>query len=231
MKIVILAAGLGSRLRNGKSEAPKPLTVLTDGQSIMQKQIEGLTKYFSLDDIIVVVGYKMSLIMEEFPMLTFVYNQDFSTNNTSKSLLRALRKIKNESVLWLNGDVVFDAKLVNDLSKGVEDNHSFVSVNNSKVSEEEVKYTLKDDGCIDKLSKVVDGGLGEAVGINYIAANDLEAFKTSLERCEENDYFERGIEYMIESGARIKPLDISNYFCMEVDFQEDLTRVNEQLQG
>ena len=39
MKIVILAAGIGSRLGN---PLPKPLTLLKNGQSIMQQQIENL---------------------------------------------------------------------------------------------------------------------------------------------------------------------------------------------
>jgi hypothetical protein len=53
MKIIILAAGIGSRLGN---PAPKPLTVLQNGKSIMQMQIEQFTKYFNPDNIMVVVG-------------------------------------------------------------------------------------------------------------------------------------------------------------------------------
>ena len=229
MKVVILAAGLGSRLRQGVSETPKPLTRLDDGQTIMEKQISNISKYFDLDDITLVVGYKMSLIMEAFPDLSYVYNQDFSTNNTSKSLLKALKKVKGESVLWLNGDVVFDSVLFDDLLDTISSNSSFVSVNNSKVSDEEVKYTLNEEGFIKELSKKVSGGLGEAVGINFISSEDLEVFKVSLEKCDDNDYFERGIEYMIETGARFQAVDISNHFCMEVDFQEDLARVNESI--
>ena len=229
MKIVILAAGLGSRLRQGVSETPKPLTRLSDGQTIMEKQISNIATYFDLDDVIVVVGYKMSLIMEEFSNLSFVYNQDFSTNNTSKSLLKALKKVKGEPVLWLNGDVVFDSILFDDLKESINTDKSFVCVNNSKVSDEEVKYTLNNDGYIKELSKQVVGGLGEAVGINFVSSKDLGAYKASLEKCEENDYFERGIEFLIESGAEFEALDISKHFCMEVDFQEDLARVNESI--
>ena len=48
MKVIILAAGVGSRL--GKS-APKSLTKLVDGKSILQHQIEGLTKYIDYKNI------------------------------------------------------------------------------------------------------------------------------------------------------------------------------------
>src|SRR6185436_1074097 len=101
LKAVILAAGMGSRL--GRPH-PKPLTKLVNGKTIMAQQIENLTQYIDLHQIAVIVGFKMELIMEEFPDLTFVYNPDFDTSNTSKSLLRGLRKCQGDDVVWLNGD-------------------------------------------------------------------------------------------------------------------------------
>ena len=108
MKIVILAAGIGSRLGN---PFPKPLTKLNNGKSIMEMQIENITSRFDIDDINVVVGFKKNLIMERFPNLTYIYNPFFDTTNTSKSLLSALKKNKDSSILWFNGDVVFDEKI------------------------------------------------------------------------------------------------------------------------
>ncbi len=231
MKIVILAAGLGSRLREGVTDKPKPLTMLRSGVSIMENQVLSISSNFNIHDVFVVVGYKMNLIMEEFPSLSYVYNPDFSSTNTSKSLLTALHKINTDSVLWFNGDVVFDSKLLEDLKEMILADQSFVCVNNSKVADEEIKYTLDSSGNIKELSKTVKGGLGEAVGINFISSQDLELFKGSLADCEDNDYFERGLEFIIDKGAKIKPLDISSHFCMEVDFQGDLAEVNKAFVG
>lgn len=229
MKIIILAAGLGSRLREGASEVPKPLTRLDNGQTIMERQVLNISNYFDVHDIMVVVGYKAGIIMEEFPHLTYIYNQDFSSNNTSKSLLKALMKVKDEPVLWFNGDVVFDESLLESLLTTIEAGKSFVSVNNSKVSEEEVKYLLDSNGFLKELSKQVENGLGEAIGINFIGKEELDNFKNMLKKCDDNDYFERGIEYLIDDDAKISVIDISKHFCMEVDFQEDLKAVNESL--
>jgi len=63
MKAVILAAGIGSRLGN---PYPKPLTMLDNGCSIMQCQVKNLLRYFSIDNIYAVVGFKKELIMEAF---------------------------------------------------------------------------------------------------------------------------------------------------------------------
>ena len=223
IKIIILAAGIGSRLGN---PFPKPLTPLKDGKSIMQKQVDNISEFFDVNDISVVVGFKKDLIMERFPDLTYVYNQFFDQTNTSKSLLKALKKNKNNSVLWLNGDVVFDQKLFSVLQKDIEGQNSFIAVNTARVADEEVKYTLK-NGFVYELSKEVKNGLGEAVGINFIAAKDMAVFIEYLEQCGDNDYFEKGLELAIKNDQlELKAVDISEYDCIEVDFVEDLDNAN-----
>jgi len=224
MKIVILAAGIGSRLGN---PLPKPLTLLKSGKTIMQQQIDNLTKYFDEDSISIVVGFKKELILESFPDMTFIYNQFFDQTNTSKSLLKALKKNHRDSVMWLNGDVVFDAEVMKVLTPLMVANKSFVCVNTQKVGEEEVKYTLDEKGFIKELSKKVEKGIGEAVGINFISSKDINTLIARLEGCNANDYFERGIEMAIEKdGMKVTAVDISNFRVMEIDFKEDLDNAN-----
>jgi choline kinase len=226
MKIIILAAGIGSRLGN---PFPKPLTPLKNGKSIMKMQVENMTSRYDVDDINVVVGFKKDLIMERFPELTYVYNPFFDQTNTSKSLLRALKKYKDKSVLWINGDVVFDKHIFDKLQPLITAKISFVAVNTNKVGEEEVKYVLK-EGYINQLSKTVKNGAGEAVGINFISSDDIPIFINRLEECDNNDYFERGLELAInKDDLKIKAVDISQYNCMEIDFIEDLENANNML--
>jgi choline kinase len=104
---------------------------------------------------------------------------------------------------------------------------SFVCVNTSATAEEEVKYTVDAKGHINALSKQVQNALGEAVGINFISKHHKASVIKYLEECAENDYFERGLELAIEKvGIEIEPVDISDLFAVEVDFQADLDRAN-----
>lgn len=193
----------------------------------MQQQVENLSAYFDINDIMVVVGFKKDLVMEEYPDLAFIYNPEFDRTNTSKSLLRGLYKCSDEGVLWLNGDVVFDASILQRLSEYIEKEQSFVAVNNSMVGEEEVKYSLNNNGYIAEISKQVKNAPGEAVGINFISAGDLASFVRRLEECDDNDYFERGLELAIEKdNIHVTPVDISDFRCIEVDFKEDLDAAN-----
>lgn len=225
LQIVILAAGMGSRL--GRS-LPKPLTELSDGRSIMQQQHDNVRAAFGRNArITTVVGYKAETIVEAFPDVDYVYNERYDETNTSKSLLRALSASGTGGVLWMNGDVVFDPRVLGRAIAHIERKESFVAVNTASVSDEEVKYTVTAEGFIDELSKTVVGGIGEAVGINYIASRDKAAFISQLKRVGDQDYFERGLELAIaENALRITPLDISDLYAVEVDFAEDLERAN-----
>jgi choline kinase len=229
VQVVILAAGMGTRL--GKPW-PKPLTQLSDGRSIMTQQMQNVKKVFSDEArITVVVGFKLEMIMEAHPDASFVYNENYDQTNTSKSLLKALRASQESGVLWLNGDVVFDPRVLERIAGHIKSDKSFVCVNTSAVAEEEVKYTVDADGNIKELSKTVVGGLGEAVGINFISSHEKAAAIAQLDACGDQDYFERGLELAIQkNGLKMEPIDISDLFAVEVDFQDDLDRANKAIQ-
>lgn len=227
-QIVILAAGMGTRLAR---PLPKPLTELRDGRSIMRQQFDNIESAFGESSrVMVVVGFKLEAIIERFPEATFVYNEFYDQTNTSKSLLKALRASGDGGVLWMNGDVVFDPQVLERVKPLVQAGTSFIVVNTAKVSDEEVKYTLDTDGFIDQLSKQVVGGLGEAVGINFVSGDDKAALIARLAGVEEQDYFERGIEVAIaEDGIKFSAVDISDLYAVEIDFDEDLDRANQHV--
>jgi choline kinase len=229
IQVVILAAGMGTRL--GKPW-PKPLTELSDGRSIMTQQMENVQKVFGDQArITVVVGFKLEMIMEAHPSASFVYNEVYDGTNTSKSLLKALRASQESGVLWLNGDVVFDYRVLERVSERIKTDKSFVCVNTSAVADEEVKYTVDASGNINELSKTVKNGLGEAVGINFISSHEKAGVIKQLEACGDQDYFERGLELAIQNnGLKMEPVDISDLFAVEVDFQDDLDRANKAIQ-
>lgn len=228
IQAVILAAGMGTRLGR---PWPKPLTPLADGRTIMAQQMDNLESAFGEElRVMTVIGFKLELILEAFPNVAYVYNESYDQTNTNRSLLKALRIAPDGGVLWMNGDVVFDPRVLERAKRLMSDGVSFICVNTAAVGDEEVKYTVNDEGCVALLSKKVDQALGEAVGINYVAAADRPNLIRGLEACEDGDYFERGIEITIErDGTRVMPLDITDLYAVEVDFEEDLTRANTHL--
>ncbi|EIC20184.1 putative sugar nucleotidyltransferase [Thiorhodovibrio frisius] len=223
MYAVILAAGIGSRLGQ---PTPKPLTRLANGERILDRQLSQLRALLDPERILVVVGFKKELIMEAHPELLYLYNANFDVTNTAVSLALALRKTADADVLMLNGDVVCDAQVLQRLlrTKG-----STMAVNQAPVGAEEVKYQLDAAGTINAVSKQVQQARGEALGVNLFRATDIPHLRAGLDRCTPEDYFERGIELAIGSGLRIRPVDVSDLRCIEVDFPDDLARAGQDL--
>jgi choline kinase len=226
-QVTILAAGMGTRLGR---PFPKPLTPLNDGRTIMQQQLDNISEAFGADTHVqIVVGFKLDLILEAAPEAVFVYNERYDQTNTCKSLMKALRASAEGPVVWMNGDVVFEPAILERLQINIDAGQTAIAVNTAAVSDEEVKYTVDSEGLVKELSKTVVGGLGESVGINVIAAKDKAALIKRLEECDDQDYFERGIELAIEKdGLKVLPIDISDLFAVEVDFEADLERANQR---
>ncbi|MBA3239444.1 MAG: phosphocholine cytidylyltransferase family protein [Parachlamydiaceae bacterium] len=220
MKIVILAAGKGSRL--SKSILPKPLTLLSDGKSILQHQIEALEQYFSRHDIMVVVGYHKELIIEANDDLLFVYAPGYAKENTSKSLLRAIKKCEDD-FLWINGDLLFHPSIIGKL---IAQKRTTMVVTKRPVGEEEVKYTTTSEGRITAVSKTIVAGEGEAIGINFFTAESLPLLQETLEACQDSDYFEKAIEMCISEGLKVWSCPVENSLCTEIDFPSDLEHAN-----
>ena len=225
---VILAAGMGTRLGR---PWPKPLTPLADGRTIMRQQMDNLNAAFGDElRVMTVIGFKLELIIESFPNNLYVYNESYDQTNTNRSLLKALRLSGPGGVIWLNGDVVFDPRVLERVKEYIDRDESIICVNTAVVGDEEVKYRVDADGFVSELSKQVVNALGESVGINFVADKDKQLLIEGLAACADDDYFERGIEIMIEThGTRVRPVDISDLFAVEVDFEEDLTRANSHL--
>jgi choline kinase len=223
MKAIILAAGIGKRLGG---LIPKPLASLFDGKTIMDFQVERLSQMVGIKNIIVVVGYKKEIIMGKVPRLSFVCNDAFAQTNTSKSLLLALRKV-DDDVIWLNGDVYFDAEVLKLL---LNTDFSCCLVDRKKCGPEEVKYNLNEINFIHNISKTVREAQGECLGVNVILKRDLDVFRNELERVNSQDYFEKALENLtVSKRIHLKPVDIWTLYCNEVDFEEDLKAVRNYL--
>ena len=217
---IILAAGIGSRFG---SDNPKCLQKLPNGTTIIQNQIQ-LLKNNGVSQILVVVGFKKELIIEANPDVLYFFNPHFRETNTSKSLLGALNAINPCNCIWLNGDVCLDDEVIKRI---VVTPGNIVCVNTAACGDEEVKYRSSSAGAITEISKQVQQAEGEAVGVNKISRDDYTDFLHSLEICDDNDYFEKGIEISIGNGTTFTPIDVSDCKCIEVDFKDDYNRAKE----
>ncbi len=107
---VILAGGLGSRLKSVVSDRPKPMALVA-GRPFLAHQIEYLTGQ-GVQRIVLSVGYKKEQIIQHFAHryggVEMAYGIEESPLGTGGGLLRALQQCdQNETVLVVNGDTWF----------------------------------------------------------------------------------------------------------------------------
>lgn len=226
--VVILAAGLGTRLGR---PVPKALTPLADGSTILSRQLKATREIWGEARIVIVVGFKMDLVMEASPDALFVYNDAYDRTNTAKSLQRAIELAPPGPLIWINGDVVLDGRLLGRLAPAVANGQTAVCVAAGAVADEEIKYTLDSTGAVAALSKIVsvNDAVGEAIGVNVVAAADRPILLEHLRGCANSDYFERGIETAIAAGLRVEAIDVAGLDAIEVDFDEDLAEANRRI--
>ena len=116
MKVIILAAGRGTRLSPLTDDKPKCLIKLF-GKSLLQWQIEKFRK-FGIKDISIVTGYKKELI--SIDGIKIYYNKNFEKTNMIETLFCAKKEI-NETVIVSYGDIIFEDSVVQKLIESNED--------------------------------------------------------------------------------------------------------------
>jgi mannose-1-phosphate guanylyltransferase len=114
MKAVILAGGLGKRLRPLTDERPKPMIEVLD-QPIIEWQIKWFKK-FGIDEIVICVGYLKELIIDyigsgsRFGVKVgyAVEEEPLGTGGALKNAQSLLGGSKNEGFFMVNGDILTD---------------------------------------------------------------------------------------------------------------------------
>ena len=176
-----------------------------------------------------VVGFKLDLVIEAMPDISFVYNEVYDSTNTSKSLLKALQPLPaRRRALAQRRRGLRPAGAAADPGAhrrpAAASSASTPSRSPRRRSSTPSTTTATSTSCPRRSS----AASARPSGINYVSAEDKATLLERLAEVDDQDYFERGIELAIEKdGLRVEALDISEFHVVEVDFDEDLTRANE----
>ena len=111
MQAILLAGGLGTRLRSVVSDRPKPMALIED-RPFMDYVVRGLTR-FGIDDIIFAVGYKGGMVEEYFGnggkagiKASYAYEEELL--GTAGAIKNAGRFVTEENFFVLNADTFYE---------------------------------------------------------------------------------------------------------------------------
>lgn len=230
-RAVVLAAGSAQRLRPLTDARPKCLLPVGE-RTIISRAVAVLAAH-GIRAITVVDGFEgdqlRAALTAEFPAawFDFVRNPDFATTNNAWSLLLA-RRAEPESLLLLDGDVLFDAAVIGRLLASKKGNRIALRTV-GPVGEEDVKVTLSSDGRISDIGKHIEvkRAAGESVGIAIFEPTFVRRMFSVLERRlrqegHVNEWYEAAFVELIQGGESLYPVDLGTLRTIEVDTKEDL---------
>lgn len=236
MQGLILAAGMGKRLKNLTADKAKCM-VKVNGVTLIERALRILDKK-SLTRIIVVVGYEGDNLKEHILSLSlktpveFIENEIYDKTNNIYSLLLTKDEMIKDDTLLLESDVIFEEKVVDALLDDERPTLALVD-----------KFESWMDGTcviIDKDDKITDFIPGKR--LNFEDKDDyyktvnlykfdkdflknvympfLSAYQTAM---GVNEYYESVIKYiaMLENTA-IRACRLKNATWYEIDDKQDL---------
>ena len=110
---IILAGGMGTRLREVVKELPKPMADV-NGKPFLNYLFDYL-HYYKTEQIILSTGHLAEKISEHFGSsykgVEILYSHEESPMGTGGGIRLAMEKSLNETILVLNGDSFFDVDL------------------------------------------------------------------------------------------------------------------------
>jgi len=111
MKAIIIAAGMGTRLRPLTKDLPKCLAIRSGEVCLFDLQIQTL-RQSGIDDIVVIRGYQGDKFTRRD--VRYIWNHDFEKNNILGSLMKAESEL-DEDVLVAYSDIWYEAQVVQDV--------------------------------------------------------------------------------------------------------------------
>jgi len=230
---VILAAGVGSRLKPHTDSVPKAL-VRVNNRSIIKYELEALASISSNVKVYVVVGYLGKLIAEEIKRLNLgldveiVDNVDYDTTNNMYSLSLAMNRIGDNlrPTVILNGDVIYDSRIIDGIFN--DKRQDLIAVDIDAYLEESMKV-IQENGNLIKISKSIEqkDALGTSIDLYKLSIPSFITLKNKIENIIKSgrlrDWTEVAINELLKTGEYpAEAFDIEKNPWWEIDNLDDL---------
>jgi D-glycero-alpha-D-manno-heptose 1-phosphate guanylyltransferase len=201
MEMIILAGGMGTRLRTVVSDVPKPMAPI-NGRPFLQYIFEWISNY-EVDRAILSVGYKAPVISEyfgnKFKNIHLEYCVEEHPLGTGGAIKLSLRQTGGDNILVVNADTYFPIDISRFIDFHVSGN-AMLSIALKKMEEFDRYGTveLSNGDCISTFKEkeyceqgLINGGiyLINKAFINSLSLPEVFSFeKEVLEKCTNTGY-------------------------------------------
>lgn len=223
---IILAAGMGTRLRHLTSGTTKALLGI-GGAPLIAYAIKFL-KQVGVDKIIVVGGHCFDLVRETAKRVDssvdFYYNPHYETKRSI--FADKVFEMVPGSFLLMNVDHLYHKSIPVVVTQ--QFTHGVVAYTDTDrvLADDDMKVLTRDDGSsIHSISKQLSEYDRGYVGLTFCHANHREKYLDALAevkaRLGPNGVLENVLQFLVDSGTKVSIGDISGYGWYEIDTPED----------
>jgi len=232
VKALILAAGMGKRLKPITDRIPKTLIKIED-KPILGHILDNVKKC-GIDDVVIVTGYKHGLIKNYVGdgskwglRVNYCYNKWYEKTENILSVKLASNELLEDDFVLINADDLFSPLI---LYKLIESSGDIVLAVDGEgtVGTEEMKVKTDGNGIIKGVSKKLNPNesYGEDIGVMKFSVDGGKAFLNAINEIIENRgpffYFQEALDYLTTKDYPITYVDIEDEPWIEVDDHFDL---------
>ena len=223
---------MGSRMGDLTKEKPKCMTEISGGETILERQLSQLVKA-GISDVVITTGlHKDELtrycISLDLPLnYSFIHNPEYKDTNYIYSIYLAREILRNTDILLMHGDLVFDFDV---LSHMIRQPKSCVVVSSVRpLPDKDFKAVIK-DGYVQKIGVEFFENAVAAQALYHLCASDWEIWLKQIEaycQCGKRNVYAENALNEVTDLCRIRPFDVKDALCDEMDTPEDLKKIQE----
>jgi choline kinase len=167
---IILAAGMGVRLKELNRGVPKGFISLGGDKPIIEHSIDALLAS-GIEDIIIVTGFMdehYENLRSRYPQIKTVRNEKYSETGTMYSLWCA-RNLVNTDFILLESDLIYEIRAIKELLESASENSILIS---GKTDAGDEVYVEAEDNWVKKISKdkkALSTIVGEFIGVSKLS--------------------------------------------------------------
>ena len=228
MKAIIMAAGIGSRLKNINGNRPKCL-IESDGISLISRSVAMLEDR-GITDISVITGYRSDLIRQELQdRVRFLHNPYYAVTNSIASLWLAKEMLCGDVIL-MNADLYYEASV---LDTALSQTGNAVMLSDcTRIIDADFRFGVQGNRILKTGNQLSNQETDcEYVGIVRIDKRFIQIFRNRLEEMIKKGDFRNwweGVLYaLINDGIDILHKDVGGAFWTEVDHLGDYDRLRQ----
>ena len=222
---ILMASGMGTRMRPLTNTIPKPLVEINNTPMI-ETVINALNTR-GIDNITVVTGYlgeQFNYLKDKYKNINIIKNPDYETVNNISSIYYACDVLLKGNCFICEADLFITDNCI--LKQNL--NHSCYFGRFVKGHSDDWVFETDKDGFITRVGKYGDN-LYNMVGISYFKADDAKILNEAIK----NAYYKKGYENLFGDDVvnnnldklKLKVQSIEQNKIIEIDTVEELNEV------